>query len=116
VYDSLVSIYVVSNPYVVKITAVSTQIGHFLSTFVLQEEVEETHNLKCIWFYLWILLFSSYTIFIYVYIYVHCRYIYNSFALAEKQARKDVKDSFFNLFLKLVQINFIFSDNVRIFC
>jgi hypothetical protein len=37
--------YVVSYPYVVKITAVSTQIGHFLSTFVLQE-VEETHNLK----------------------------------------------------------------------
>jgi len=63
VYDSLVSIYVVSNPYVVKITAVSTQIGHFLSTFVLQE-VEETHNWKCIWFYQWILLFSWYKIFI----------------------------------------------------
>jgi hypothetical protein len=35
-----------SNYKDVKITAVSTQIGHFLSTFVLQEEVEESHNLK----------------------------------------------------------------------
>ena len=34
-----------SNYKGVKITAVSIQIGHFLSTFVLQE-VEETHNLK----------------------------------------------------------------------
>jgi len=46
VYDSLVSIYVVSYPYVVKVTDVSTQIWHFLSTLRFARRSRRNTQLK----------------------------------------------------------------------
>ena len=46
--------------------------------------------------------------------YVHCREMYNLLVLASKQKKNLVKDSLFFLLLKLVQINFILANNVRI--
>ena len=47
------------------------------------------------------------------YTYIHCQYISNQFSLAAKQPEKLAKGLIFYLILQLVQINYIFLDNVR---